>query len=231
MKKAFLLASLLMSSTALGQQITVQKIKGNKAIVEFSGGILSQGRTYNIDGGSSRSSGGGGASGTRDHIIGGSFGFRSGTDTTSINTGTTSASISSGSSDMNLLARFGWNLGHYEAGPLLIYRSVDSDYQALHYSSVGVGGFFDYNFGPNRSGESTIYAATVEGSYGTYSPKSGTGGNVIGLFAGLSAKWFGLSNTMALRGDLGYDYDKITISSSSITSTGLALRVGLSNYF
>lgn len=231
MKKAFLLASLLTSSAGLAQQITVQKVKGNKAVIEISGGTLSQGRTYSIGGGSSSSSTGGGVSGTRDHIIGGSFGFRSGTDTTSINNGTASASISSSSSDMNLLARFGWNLGTYEAGPILIYRSVDSDYQALHYSSVGAGGFFDYNFGLNRSGESTVYAATAEGTYGSYSPKSGTGGNIIGLFAGLSAKWFGLSNTTAIRGDLGYDYEKITISSSSITSTGFAFRVGLSNYF
>ncbi|MBS1969629.1 MAG: hypothetical protein JSU04_04955 [Bdellovibrionales bacterium] len=228
MKRAVLLASLLTSSMGFAQQITVQKVKGNKAVIEISGGTLSQGRTYSLGGGSSSTSG---VSGTRDHIIGGSFGFRSGTDTTSINSGTASASLSSSSSDMNLLARFGWNLGSYEAGPLLIYRSVDSDYQALHYSSVGAGGFFDYNFNPNRNGESTVYAATAEGTYGTYSPKSGSGGNLLGLFAGFSAKWFGLTNTTAIRGDLGYDYQKITISSSSITSTGFAFRVGLSNYF
>jgi hypothetical protein len=230
MKSAVLLASLLMSSVGLAQQFTVQKVKGNKAVIEFSGVSLSQGRTYGIGGGSSSISGGG-VSGTREHIIGGSFGFRSGTVTTSINSGAASASLSSSSSDMNLLARYGWNLENYEAGPILLYRSVDSDYQALHYSSVGVGGFFDYNFGANRSGESTVYSATIEGSYGTYSPKSGTGGNIIGAFLGLSAKWFGLSNTTAIRGDLGYDYQKITISSSSITSTGFAFRVGISNYF
>lgn len=227
MKMPFFLASLLISSTSFAQQIYVQKIKGNKAIIEVSGGTLSAGKSYNLGGGSSTTSNSAGGGGTRDHVVGGSFTFRSGTDATSA----AGASTSTKSSDMNLQTRFGWNSGDMEYGPILNYRSVDSDFQGYHYSSLGAGGFFDYNFTPNLSGVSTIFAVTAEGTYGNYAPKTGSGGNSMTAFLGGSLKWFGFTGSTALRADLGYDYQKITVGSASITSSGFAVRAGIATYF
>lgn len=218
MKMPFLLASLLISSVSFAQQIRVLKVKGNKAMVEFSGATLSPGKAYNLGGGSSSS---------RARVASGSFIFHSGTDSATGTTGSTSAS----SSELNLVARYGWNMEQYEAGPILLYRNVDSNYQSVHYTSIGVGGFFDYNFTPNRMSESTIWAVTGEGTYGTFTPKSGSGGNSMGLFAGGTLKWFGLTSSTALRADLGYDYQKITVGSSSINASGFTLRTGIATYF
>lgn len=223
MKKLIILALVLMSQTAFAQQIRVQKIKGNKAIVEFSGD-LAPGRTYSVGGGSSSHNTSGSS---RNYVVGSSFSFFSGTDSSAVS----NISTSGHASDMNLIARFGWNFENYEVGPLLAYRSVDSDYQAVHYSSLMLGGFGDYNFTPNRNGETTLFAGTGELSYGNYSPKGGSSGNITAFFLGGSMKWFGLTNSTALRADLGYDYKKIVIGSASITSSGFALRAGISTYF
>ena len=65
----------------------------------------------------------------------------------------------------------------------------------------------------------------------TYSVGGGSSGNITAFFLGGSMKWFGLTNSTALRADLGYDYKKIVIGSASITSSGFALRAGISTYF
>lgn len=227
MKMPLFLASLLISSLSFAQQIHVQKVKGNKAIVEVTGGNLAPGRTYNLGGGSAGGSGGG----SRQYVVSGSFTFRSGTDTTSVTVNSVTSTTTGSGNDMNLLARFGWNNGDTEYGPIVSYRNADSDFQGLHYSSIGAGGFFDYNFTPNRLNETTVFAVTGEGTYGTYSPKTGSGGNTMNFFAGGSVKWFGITSSTAVRADLGYDYTKITVGSSSITSAGFVLRAGIATYF
>lgn len=221
MKKLIILASVLMSQTAFAQQIRVQKVKGNKAIVEFSGD-LAPGRTYNL-GGSSSSSANTSGSG-RSYVIGGSFSYFSGTDSTSVS----SISASNSTSSLNLTARFGWNFETYELGPLFSYQSTSAGSQTT--SATSFGGFADYNLSPNRSGETTIFAGTGELTYGNLS-QSSTSGSLMGFFLGGSVKWFGLTNSTALRADLGYDYRKTTIGSANVTTSGVALRAGISTYF
>lgn len=221
MKISLFLASLLITSVTFGQQIQVKKVKGNKAVVEFTGN-LNQGQTYSLGGRSSPATGG-----NRDYVIGGSLSYFSGDDTLVV----PSLTVKSKSSDLNMSFRFGWNFKNYEVGPLIFYRNVDSDYQAAHYTTMSAGAFADYNFTPNHSGETMILAATGEVSVGTYSPQGGSSGNALGLFTGGSVKWFGLTNTSAVRADLGLNYQKNSISNASIESTGFALRCGISTYF
>jgi len=230
MKNLLVLALILISSTSFAQQFRVEKVKGNKAVIQFSGTSLSQGGTYSIGGGSSSTRATG--SGSRDYVIGGSFGYYSGSDTTEYPPPSTAFNSKNSSSDLSLLARFGWNKETYEAGAILKYRNVDSDYTFYHYNAFSGGGFYDYNFSPNRpGGDSMIYSVTAEATFGSFSPKGGSGGSAMDYFLGGSMKWFGLNSNFAIRTDLGYSYQKISPSGGTLTSQGFGLRAGIASYF
>lgn len=220
MKICVFLTVTLFIFPALGQQFRVQKVKGNKAVIEFSGQQLTPGRSYSIGKTSS-----GTGTGSRDYLIGGSLNFNSGTYQTSVLNG------SSPHKDLNISARFGWNFGDYEVGPLLSYRNIDSDYSGAHYSTLAGGAFFDYNMTPNRSGETHLFGGFVEGVFGTTSATNGASSSAMEFFFGGFFKWFGLGNNMALRGDLGYDYYKATASGVSGTLQGFVIRGTIATYF
>lgn len=218
--RMIILASVLTSSMAMAQQFKVEKVKGNKAVIEFSGANLSPGRTYAIGGASSEDDSGG--SGDRKYVIGGSFDLQFLTYSSSALAGT-----SSKDNLMGLLGRFGWNLENYEVGIIAGY--TNSETSTTNSAAIKAGAFFDYNLTPNRPGENSIYGASAEGSYTSIT--SSTGGSILGLFVSGFAKWFVFGPSTALRVDAGYSYDKGSYTSYSTTTQGLAVRGGLSTYF
>lgn len=215
---SFFIGSCL-ASLAFGQQIRVEKVKGNKAVVEFSGTALSPGRSYSLKGTSEDGDDGGGE---RSHVVGGSFDFQF---------YEYSSSAASGSSMkdnlIGIVARFGWNFEKYEFGPIAGYTNTES--YGSSFSSVKFGAFGDYNLTPNRPGENSIYGAAAEGSYTSIT--SSNGGSMIGFFASGFAKWFVFGPSTALRVDLGYNYEKGSFTSYSSTTQGFAVRGGLATYF
>lgn len=200
------------------QQIRVEKIKGNKAVVEFSGNLVT-GKSYSLATGPSNTLG------SRQYVLGGGLSLVSSTYSIS----TLSATVKH--SDLNLSARFGWNFENYELGPIFGYRNVDSDYSSQHFSSFSGGVFGDYNLSPNRPGENTIFGITGEGIFGSLSPSSGSGGSTMEFFVGGFLKWFGITDSTALRADLGYDYLKTSAGTTNNTLQGFVLRGGLATYF
>ncbi|MGZ3744977.1 MAG: hypothetical protein ACXWRE_07700 [Pseudobdellovibrionaceae bacterium] len=201
----------------------MEKIKGNRAVVEFSGN-LAPGKSYSI---SDNNPGQAGESptGIRQYSIGTTFGFIS----TSYSVPSLNTSLKN--SDMSFSARFGWNRGSFELGPILGYKNIDSDYADQHYSSFTGGIFVDSNFTANLPGEKKIYGLTGEAIAGSLTPKTGDGGSTMEFFAGVFIKWFGITDCTALRADLGYDYIKTTAGASSNTQQGLVLRGGIATYF
>lgn len=220
MTKFILMASVLIPMISTAQQIRVEKTKGNKAVVEFTGNLIA-GKTYSINTNPTEDT----RSRSRQYIIGGSLGFSSSTYASPSLTTTIKHS------DMNLSARFGWNNESFEIGPIFGYKNIDSDYADQHFSSFTGGAFADYNLTSNHPGQNTIFGATGEGVFGSLTPKTGSGGSTIEFFIGGFLKWFCLTESTALRADFGFDYLKTTADASSSTLQGFVLRGGIATYF
>lgn len=213
---------LIAAPLAQAQKATVLKVKNQQAIVQFPPGSPPYaGQTLDI------SSGGGGdkkrSVGPRDNIIGVS-GLLS------------SISNSLNSQDIltfNISGYYGWNTGQYEYGPVASFGYTNVDPRSDR--TIRAGGFLDYNLVHNAPGVDWVYGVGTLATLGQKSV-SITGGHeasetLMGLFVGGFAKWFPLGNSVALRGDLGYDFERVAPSGASYNRSGFLARGGLWVYF
>lgn len=215
----------LIGSTSLAQQARVTKVSGRKAIVQFPkemtptvGQIIELGGSGDSSGNSS--SGGGDSRGT---IIGGSASLSS----LSSNVGGGSGATSS-TTKVSAEARYGWNTGVLEYGLIALF-GMDSS-SGASTTQFGGGGFADYNLVENSPGAEMVYGV---GGQGTYSMVSGGGASssVMNFFGGGQFKWFPLGNSVAIRGDGGYQYGSTSTNGTSISNSGFVLKAGFSVYF
>jgi hypothetical protein len=225
-----LLIALLVFTTASfaqGQTAKVIKVKGQQAIVQFPAGTVPQvGQQLDLGGGSVSDADGNAMPGlgSRKNLIG--LGVN---QLYFLNNSATSKSVTG----IKLNGRYGWNTGRMEFGPIatLEYESRDNSSTRL----MAIGGFFDYNFTPNISGQKLVYAATGDLSFGQLSEKQGSfepTSTIINLFVGGTVKWFGLSDHFALRADAGFNLQRSTPDSGDATSlAGAMVRAGIANYF
>lgn len=220
MKKCFLFILVAaFSSSAFAQKIKVRKVRGNQAIVEFSGGTLNNGQVYELAGddfGGPSFSG----SAARNYVVTGSA---------SITSLKSDASGSSSDSTFSFSGRFGWNLGTLEAGPMLVYKSVSIGSSTTN--TMTFGAFGDYNMIANTPGEIFVYGA---GGFGTFGQIDGgaTKSDTMELFVGPFVKWFPGGNNVSLRFDLGYSYQKTSGGSGTdYTYTGFGGLGGIQAYF
>lgn len=211
-----LLLIFLSSANAFGQKFTVNKIKGNQAVIEFTGSQLILGQTYDFSSEEFPLS----TSENRNHIISLSLNF-SDAKSDAIN--------STSSADLNLLARFGWNFGTFEFGPIGSYSSLSRG--GLTSTTLKLGGFADYNFNPNFPGEAFVYGLGASISGGIYDPGVGGQTDLMGVFVGPFAKWFPWEGPVGFRIELGYIYENISGVLTSSTNTGLGTNVGINAYF
>lgn len=233
--KHLLIALLVLGTTSFAHAQTAKiiKVKGQQAIVQFPTGTAPQvGQQINLGGGGVSDSSGEPVAGlgSRKNSLGLGISQLYFLNQTSKANGT---STSKGRTGIALNGRYGWNTGRMEFGPIvrLQYESMDNSTSRF----MGIGGFFDYNFTPNISGQKMIYAATGDLSFGQEGVKQGsldTSSTVIAVFVGGSIKWFGLSDAFALRGDAGFSYDVSTPdSNNSTTNVGALIRAGIATYF
>ena len=100
---------------------------------------------------------------------------------------------------------------------------------------IAGGGFFDFNFIPNKSGVRMVYGVGADAQFGQASTQissaSETTSTVMEFFVGGNVKYFGFADNVAIRGDIGLEYDRTTVSSTTTTVTGLDARLGLSFYY
>ncbi|XGC79662.1 hypothetical protein ACES2L_10015 [Bdellovibrio bacteriovorus] len=217
MKKYFMaLAIFSFCSATYAQKIKVRKVKGKQAIIEFTGGNLESGRVYELApdefGESSVTTS------SRNYVVSIEGLIQS------LKADTTGAE---NEMDISLTARFGWNHGSYEFGPLGSYTS-DAE-GATTTTLISGGGFFDYNLIPNTPGEAFIYGAGATGTFGQYDDGSNAS-TVMTFFGGVFAKWFPTGSNVGFRIDGGYLYGKLSGDSSS-TTTGFKTSLGLLGYF
>ena len=233
--KHLLIALLVLGTTSFAhaQTAKVIKVKGQQAIVQFPAGTAPQvGQQINLGGGGVADSSGAPVAGlgSRKNSIGLGVNSLSFMNRSSKSNGVTT---STGVTGINLNGRYGWNTGRMEFGPIVRLEYESADNTTTRF--MGVGGFFDYNFTPNVSGQKLVYAGTGDLSFGQSGTKQGSfdsTSTVIALFLGGSIKWFGLSDSFAIRGDAGFSYDSSTPdSSNAVTNVGAVVRAGIATYF
>lgn len=207
----------LMTSSAFAQKIKVKKVRGNQAVVEFSGEPLVTGEVYELNSDSFAETSG---SDTRDHLLGLQF---------SMQTGKSDVPGAKSSTVIDLSARYGWNHGTFEFGPIFSYVSDNS---SGNTASILTGGAFgDFNLIPNSSGEVFIYGVGGTVRFGTNDSGSGTSTTLMSVAAGPVVKWFMYSGAFALRLDGLYEYNKYSSNAGDTTYSGFKLLAGIATYF
>ncbi|WP_413584599.1 hypothetical protein [Bdellovibrio sp. HCB274] len=207
----------LSAGSASAQKIKVRKVKGNTAIVE-SNSPLSPGAVYDLI--SQDQFGDEMGMATRDHFVGMSFGF---SNTKS------DAQNATNESSMSLDMRFGWNLATFEVGPLVQFSMNHAN--DITSTAWKLGGFADYNLVPNITGEAFLYGLTAWGAFGNIDRGNGTKVDVVDAFGGLVVKWFPTSSSACFRFDLGYMYERQTVTGGFYANTGFTGTAGIFAYY
>ncbi len=208
-------------SLSHAQQARVIKVKGQQAIVQFPQGTAPiVGETMNVGGGSAPD-GSVIPRGTRDHTLGLSTAL-----------GVFTISDGGGSkTQFDFTGRYGWNMQIFEFGPIATISYLSGSGSTTR--GISGGAFFDFNFVPNVMGQQFIYGVGAEGTLGqsttTQASVDTTTSLTNFLIAGY-AKWFGLSDHFALRGDAGLNIQRTSASVAAVT-TGLLVRGGINVYF
>jgi hypothetical protein len=214
---------IFVGSMAFAQQAKVIKVKGQQAIVEFPMGVApSVGQRIELSNGVEPEDFGATLGTNRANFL--SLTAQLSAISSSAGSGTTTTFEVSG--------RAGWNTAKLEYGPMgtLGYSSASG----TSARTVLAGGFFDYNLIPNKSGTQMVYGLGAEGQIGQTAATTGgveVAQTVFKLFAGGSVKWFGLSDTVALRADAGLDTVRTSSGSVSVTESGLMIKGGIAAYF
>jgi hypothetical protein len=216
----FITIAALISMTAapaFAQKIKIRKVKGNTAIVE-STAPLQPGAVYDLM--SADDFGEDIGSTPRKYLVGLNFVF---TNTKS------DAANSTTETYVNLIAKFGWNLGTFELGPLVDYRMTHVN--DITQTTWKAGGWADYNFTPNMAGETFLLGLGGSAAFGNEDRGNGTKVDLFNVFAGPFVKWFPTSSSVGFRMDLGYVYERQSVTGGNTASSGLASTAGIFAYF
>jgi len=215
----FLLTALVLTLTspAFAQKIKIRKVKGNTAIIESSS-PLRPGAVYDLMSPNEISEDI--ASYSRKSLWGLNFVLK--------NTKTDDANTTN-ETNADLTVKFGWNLGTFELGPLLNYTMSHAN--DITQTLWKIGGFADYNFIPNISGETFLWGLGGTGSFGNWDKGNGTKVDIVDIFGGPFAKWFPTSSAVGFRVDFGLSYQRQTTTAGNNTVSGLASSAGIFAYF
>lgn len=212
----FFLFFISFTPASWGQKIKVNRIKGNQAVVEISGGRLLEGRVYEISSDSFAET----SSTARNHVIA--------LGATLSNTKSDAANASN-NTEISLSGKFGWNSGTFEYGPQGSYSSIGAGGATTTVLNLGV--FADYNLTPNNPGETFLYGLGGTFDLGQADNGSGTKTDLMGFFVGPFAKWFPTGSPVGFRFEAGYVYSKRSATGGDVTITGISSNLALMAYF
>ncbi len=130
--------------------------------------------------------------------------------------------------NLNLSARYGWNLGLMEMGGLLTFETESGGGDSS--SEIGLGGFFDFNFIRNQEPNRLIPGFGLSLAFLQSSPSGQDSLTGFSAHPEFYLKWFMLGTPAALRMGLGYEFRQLGEDSSGEIS-GLVFNGGFSIYF
>jgi len=207
--------SLTANAAKRGTPVTIQKAKGQSAIVLFPKGTVPKaGAKYTLstgDDGMGEDEGGDGEMGDGSNLS------RENTIALSLD-----VSKASGTSlAMSLALDYGWNMGSFEVGPSVLFAKAG-------VTTFGGGVFADINFIENKGPETFIPAVGIRALFvktGAVAPA--TGSTSIPVKGALVGKIFLLKNSVALRVAPYFEFTKVTGGSTK----SFGLDGGLQVYF
>lgn len=219
--KSLVLFFLLVSTSAWSAETaTIQQIKGQKAILVFDEGIpFSLGQKLYIN--SAEGTEIGNIKTTRNLLE----------KKNSANLVGQFSSLKPKDSDQetrfSITGSYSWNKGQYEYGPELTYSFVDTGNST---TTTLLGGYFDYNMKPNDGAHDQVHGGVARVGFGSQATKTSTGKSsydILQFDVGGQAKFFMLSQVLALRTELVYRF--ATVDKENIN--GFVFNLGLQHYF
>lgn len=222
----FLLVILLFFSpvSLAADYIRVIKVKGRKGIVKFPpGSNYKKGDQIRIDSGVWQERGLDG-NGLRRYSISGSLSFGQ-TNNSSKASGVTTKTELGG---VESTFQFGFNKRDYEFGPEVSYLISKVDDEQT--TTVSMGGFYYYNFLPNKPG--AVFVPFAGGSLRLLSQdadsvkRDGVGASIKG-----GVRWFPINDHVCAIGELVFDYASLNSENVESTATGFTVRAGVGSYF
>lgn len=216
-----IIISSLISLPALAATFTVKKTKGNSAVIESSTPLI-PGETYTIQ--SSKQSG----LISEDVTYPRSNRARENSFSAGIDTSFFKADNLQ-EHQIDIEARYGWNYGDYELGPLVHINLLDEG--AGFNTDIYVGGYFDYNLNPNVASEDTVYGLTAQAFGGNREFTNGSSSQIFIFGAGGFLTWYLAGSTTALRFEGLAEQKKIATSTTSSSVFGFAGKMLLTFYF
>lgn len=217
---SFILSAFI-SLSATAATFKVKKTKGNSAVIESSTPLI-EGETYTIQ--TSKQSG----------LISEDVSYpRSNRSReNSFSAGIDSSFFKSDNlqeHQIDIEARYGWNYGDYEVGPLLHINLLDEG--AGFNTDFYVGGYFDYNITANVASEDTVYGLTAQTFGGNREFTNGSSSQIFAFGAGGFLSWYLMNSSTALRFEGLVEQKKIATSATSSNVLGFAGKMLLAFYF
>ena len=222
----YLIAALLLisleSSRAHAEKVKVKKIKGTQAVIETIT-PLEEGQTYELV----------------TESVSQDVNYKTNVFSSRINSLTLGAQFdflktdAYQSNSFSFQGRYGWNFSNLEVGIIADVSSKDLGAGAT--TTFLGGGYFDYNFVPNRDPKKIIYGGFALLGIGTTSYPSGStsGGSSTVLqtnLGGFFSYFIGTTST-ALRGELSGIYQQVNTTALQSTLLGIGARGLLIFYF
>lgn len=224
MKYSNLILSILTATTistpVLAATFTVKKTKGNSSVIESSVPLI-PGETYTIQ--SSKQSG----------LISEDVVYRSNRSRENSFSGGIDTSFFKSDTlqehQIDVEARYGWNFGQYEIGPLVHINLLDEG--AGFNTDFSLGGYFDYNFNENVANEDSVLGLTVQGYGGNREFTNGASSQIFAFGGGGFYTWYLMRSSTALRFEGLVENKKIATSTTSSSVFGFSGRMLLAFYF
>ena len=216
-----ILIATIISTPALAATFTVKKSKGNSSVIESSVPLI-PGETYIIQ--SSKQSGlisedvtYPRSNRSRENS------FSGGIDTSFFKSDTLQEH------QIDIEARYGWNYGDYELGPLVHISLLDEG--AGFNTELYVGGYFDYNLNENVVSSDSVFGLTAQGYGGNREFTSGSSSQIFSFGGGGFYTMYLMRSTTALRIEGLVERKTIATSFASSNVFGFTGRMLLAFYF
>jgi hypothetical protein len=229
---AFALTSLFsMAAFASGAvPAKVIKSKEGRAIIKVPSDVLLDKGLYRLV--PARSGGGSIGSDSRDNLLGGSIDVQMLTVKTEVD-GNSVDDTSKQNFRMDFF--YGWNFGYFEAGPRIEYNFVTTQAGSadpVDTSTILFGGLFDLNFMPNTTDSDMVLGLRLAFGFGSADSSAvDEATSVMDITPGLILKWFGLSDSVAVTGLVGYKLRTDSVAETKTTTSGLLIKLGIQTYF
>lgn len=209
------------SFTAQAQTFKVKKSKGRQAVIESTTPLI-EGETYVIQ--SNKHSG----------LISEEVTYpksnRSRENSTSLGLNST---FFKGDNiqehEIDIEARYGWNFGDFELGPLIHINLLDQG--AGFNTDFHIGAYADYNLISNVIKEDYIYGLTGQFFAGNREFTTGSSSQIVAIGAGGFLTWFLSGSTTALRVEGLAETKTIATSTASTSALGFAGKMFFTFYF